>query len=98
MLDHLSARITPRGDVDEPMGDQTLYDAIVQRQVTDPSAEVLVSISDLDDGRSLVPCRLGAGPRTLLDGSVVLPTKGDAATVMVSSEGDHWITAWTPGS
>lgn len=80
----------------EPLGEGTVFDAVVARQVLALGDEVFVTIGELDGSQNLVPCTLGAGPRTLDDGSVVLPTIGDAALVMVSSDGDHWITSWTP--
>lgn len=80
------------------LGDGTAFAAVVARQMLTPTETAYVTVGDLDSGVNLIPCHLGAGPIAQADGSVVLPTKGDAALVLISSEGDHWIIAWTPAA
>jgi hypothetical protein len=96
MLDHIATVQAFYSDDDPSLADGVPYHGVVARQVMTLGADVLVTIGDVDESKSLIPCKMGVSPATLASGQVVLPTIGDPVVVVVSSEGDHWITAWTP--
>lgn len=56
----------------------------------------MVSIAALDPSEQLEwgPCPWS--PRVIEDGTVVMPTAGDSALVLMTERGEAWIVEWWP--
>lgn len=74
----------------EPTSDGPM-EAIVARTATLITDDVLVTLRDFDEHRTVGPV---LGWRTAP--STAWPTRGDRALVIQAPQGDYWFIAWEP--
>lgn len=69
------------------------YEGIVQNDPGDEYGDLFVSIPELGVERDFGPCTWNA--RALTTG-LQIPTRGDIALVVFTTENDPWVVMWRP--